>query len=89
MADKPIKAKFARRENTEGIEPVVSDRATRLARLLSKAATVMESAPEGHRWLTSPQVGLGGAIPLEYAETDLATREVEDLLGRIEYSVYS
>ena len=34
-------------------------------------------------------VGLGGAIPLEYAETEVGAREVENLLGRIEYGVYS
>jgi uncharacterized protein (DUF2384 family) len=39
--------------------------------------------------LRSPQIGLGGAVPLAYAETELGAREVEDLLGRIEYGVYS
>jgi len=34
-------------------------------------------------------VGLGGETPLEYAETEVGAREVEDLLGRIEYGVYS
>ena len=41
------------------------------------------------RWLTSRQFGLGGAVPLEYAETEVGAREVEDLLGRIEHGVYS
>ena len=49
----------------------------------------METLDDGRRWLTSPQVGLGGAIPLEYAETEVGAREVENLLGRIEYGVYS
>jgi putative toxin-antitoxin system antitoxin component (TIGR02293 family) len=53
------------------------------------AASVMESLDDGRRWLNSPQVGLGGAIPLEYAETEVGAREVEHLLGRIEYGVYS
>ena len=50
---------------------------------------VMESVENGRRWLNSPQVGLGGATPLEYAETEVGAREVEDLLGRIEHGVYS
>ncbi len=56
---------------------------------LSKAIEVLESAENARQWLASPQVGLGGAVPLEYAETELGAREVEDLLGRIEYGVYS
>ncbi|HWH91978.1 MAG TPA: MbcA/ParS/Xre antitoxin family protein, partial [Candidatus Binatia bacterium] len=33
--------------------------------------------------------GLGGAVPLDYASTETGAREVEDLLGRIKYSVYT
>jgi putative toxin-antitoxin system antitoxin component (TIGR02293 family) len=53
------------------------------------ACFVMASKEAGRQWLSSPQVGLGGAVPLEYAETELGAREVEHLLGRIEHGVYS
>jgi putative toxin-antitoxin system antitoxin component (TIGR02293 family) len=66
-----------------------SDRVVRFARLMGKAVEVMESEENARQWLTSAQFGLGGAVPLEYAETELGAREVEDLLGRIEYGVYS
>ena len=56
---------------------------------MGKAVEVMESEKDARRWLTSPQFGLGGAVPLEYAETEVGAREVEDLLGRIEFGVYS
>jgi uncharacterized protein (DUF2384 family) len=39
--------------------------------------------------MVTPQFGLGGAVPLEYAETEVGAREVENLLGRIEHGVYS
>jgi putative toxin-antitoxin system antitoxin component (TIGR02293 family) len=61
----------------------------RFARLMGQAVEVMESEENARQWLTSPQVGLGGAVPLEYAETEVGAREVEDLLGRIEHGVYS
>jgi putative toxin-antitoxin system antitoxin component (TIGR02293 family) len=61
----------------------------RYARLLGRAAVVMESLENGRRWLASPQVGLGGEVPLSFAQTEVGAREVEDLLGRIEYGVYS
>jgi putative toxin-antitoxin system antitoxin component (TIGR02293 family) len=56
---------------------------------MGKAIEVMESEEDARRWLTSPQFGLGGVVPLAYAETEVGAREVEDLLGRIEYGVYS
>jgi putative toxin-antitoxin system antitoxin component (TIGR02293 family) len=83
------KATLHRRKNVGRLDATESDRVVRFARLLGRAAKVMESLENGRHWLTSPQVGLGGAIPLEYAETEIGAREVEDLLGRIEYGVYS
>lgn len=83
------RATLHRRKNAGRLDAAESDRVVRFARLLGKAASVMESLEAGRRWLASPQVGLGGAVPLEYAQTEVGSREVEDLLGRIEYGVYS
>lgn len=66
-----------------------SDRVVRFARLLGRASEVLESEDLARQWLTAPQFGLGGAVPLEYAETEVGAREVEDLLGRLEHGVYS
>src|SRR5262245_3335407 len=83
------KATLHRRKGTGKLDPAESDRVVRFARLMGKAVEVMESEEDARQWLTSPQIGLGGAVPLDYAETELGAREVEDLLGRIEYGVYS
>jgi putative toxin-antitoxin system antitoxin component (TIGR02293 family) len=83
------KATLHRRKTAGRLDAAESDRVVRFARLLGKAVMVMESVENGRRWLSSPQVGLGGATPLEYAETEVGAREVEDLLGRIEHGVYS
>ncbi len=83
------KATLHRRKLAGRLDTAESDRVVRFARLLGRAADVMESLENGRRWLASPQRGLGGATPLEYAETEVGAREVEDLLGRIEYSVYT
>ncbi len=66
-----------------------SDRVVRFARLMGKAVEVFETEANARSWLSSPQFGLGGAAPLDYAETEVGAREVEDLLGRIEHGVYS
>lgn len=83
------KATFHRRKLTGRLDQAESDRVLRYARLMGRAMEVMETKENARQWLTSPQFGLGGAIPFEYAETEVGAREVEDLLGRIEYGVYS
>ena len=83
------RAPLHRRRVGGRLGPAESDRVVRFARLMGRAVEVLESVENARRWLTSPQVGLGGAVPLDYAETEIGAREVEDLLGRVEYGVYS
>src|SRR5258708_24584323 len=83
------KATLHRRKAEGKLDPAESDRVVRFARLMGKAVEVLESEENARQWLTSPQFGLGGAVPLEYAETEVGAREVEDLLGRTDYDVYS
>lgn len=66
-----------------------SDRVVRFARIVGLAVEVFESREAARGWLGTPQRGLGGATPLAYAGTEVGAREVENLLGRIEFSVYS
>ena len=83
------KATHHRRKASGKLDASVSDRVVRFARLMGKAVEVMESEQNARLWLNSPQVGLGGAVPLAFATTEVGAREVEDLLGRIEYGVYA
>lgn len=83
------KATLHRRKAAGRLDSAESDRVVRFARLVGKAVEVLEAQENARKWLNSPQVGLGGAVPLDYAETEVGAREVEDLLGRIEYGVYS
>jgi putative toxin-antitoxin system antitoxin component (TIGR02293 family) len=66
-----------------------SDRLVRFARLMGMAVQALGTEQDARDWLGSPQHGLGGVIPLDYARTEIGAREVEDLLGRIEYGVFS
>ncbi len=83
------KATLHRRQKTGRLTADESDKAIRFARLFGKAVETMESEEAARRWLSSPQTGLGGAAPLDYAETETGAREVENLLTRIEYGVVS
>jgi uncharacterized protein (DUF2384 family) len=40
-------------------------------------------------WLTAAQPALAGAVPLDFARTDLGAQEVERLVGRLEHGVFS
>ena len=66
-----------------------SDKVVRFSRLLKLAADLFGSVERGRAWLKYPQRGLGGAVPLDYARTEVGAQEVERLLGRIQYSVYT
>ncbi len=65
-----------------------SERLLRLQRLFEKALGVFKSAELARKWLKEDAYGLGDIPPLEYAATEIGAREVEDLLGRIEYGVF-
>jgi putative toxin-antitoxin system antitoxin component (TIGR02293 family) len=78
-----------RRKAAGRLSPDESDKVVRFSRLLRHATRVFGDVERARAWLKHPQVGLGGAIPLDYASTEAGAGEVENLLGRIEYSVYS
>lgn len=71
------------------LDLVASDRLYRLARIVTLAGEVFEGLEPAMQWLRRPQVGLGGRVPLEMARTEPGAREVENLLGRLEYGVVS
>jgi putative toxin-antitoxin system antitoxin component (TIGR02293 family) len=66
-----------------------SDRMVRLARVFSTAVEMIGDEEKAVEWLQTPNRALGGERPLDELDTDVGAREVEDLLGRIAYGVYS
>lgn len=77
-----------RRENRLNTEE--SDRLVRYARLLALAQEMMEGDQEAaSRWLTDPHELLHNESPLEHAVTEVGARDVEDLITRVQFGVYS
>ncbi len=58
-----------------------SGKVVSFARLLGHAVHLFGDLEEARLWLKTPQRGLHGAVPLDYARTDLGVREVESLLS--------
>jgi putative toxin-antitoxin system antitoxin component (TIGR02293 family) len=81
---------FTRRKKEKKLSPEESDRLVSISRLLAQTFELFEGNEEaGIRWFTSPNRALGGQSPLEVAATETGTREVENLIGRLEHGVFT
>ncbi len=66
-----------------------SDRAIRLARVVSFASEMIGNPGKAARWLQTPNRALEGHRPFDLLDTDTGVEAVRDVLGRIAYGVYS
>jgi putative toxin-antitoxin system antitoxin component (TIGR02293 family) len=71
------------------LTPAESDRTVRLAQVFATASETLGSGDKAAAWLKTPNRALHGARPLDQVDTDPGVREVEDVLGRISYGIYS
>ena len=79
-----------RRKAAGRLEPDESDRLLRLSRIYGKAIELFEGDnPAALQWLRSPLTALGGASPLAMSKTEPGAQEVERLISRLEYGVFS
>jgi len=80
---------LARRKKENKLHADEGDKLYRLVRIYARAVEVFEDKKTALRWLNTPKTTLGGEIPLSLLDTDAGTREIEQLLGRIEYGIIS
>ncbi len=80
---------LVRRKRQRRLRADESDRLYRLARVASRAVEVLGSVDAAGRWLRHSNRALGGVVPLELLDTEAGAEEVEHVLGRIEWGVYS
>ncbi len=73
----------------EPLKPAEADAIGRLIRVTEEAEKTFGDSDSAHKWLTYPNPALRDRIPIEMAETDAGAREVETILTRIAYGVYS
>ncbi len=84
-----IRSRTLTRRKEEGkLDPEESDRLLRASRVFGRALELFEGDDEAARdWLSSEQPALGGLAPLEMARSDVGAKEVESLIGRLEYGI--
>lgn len=78
---------FSRRKGEKKLRSDESDRLYRVARIAALATEVFGTTEKASRWLHRANRALGGKPPLGLLRTDLGTRQVEQVLGRIEHGV--
>ena len=61
----------------------------RRRRLVSRVEEVFGNREKAGRWLRKPNRALGGRVPIDLIASAEGADEVETILGRIEYGVYS
>ncbi len=83
------RATLHRRKKTGFLDRSESDRLVRYARVLKCVTALFQSQEAAARWLGRPAFAFNGETPLDYADTEIGAREVEALVGRIEYGVFS
>lgn len=71
------------------LDPATSDRLYRLSKIVAVAEEVLESARNATTWIRRPQPALEGRVPLDLLVTQAGAEQVETLLRRIDFGVYT
>ena len=83
-----ITPKTFRRRNSR-FNPTESNRAYVLAKITIEAEEAIGDKEGALNWLNEKQPALGGRIPYQLLSTSAGAQVVSELLGRINYGVYS
>lgn len=82
-------ATFHRQAKAGRLDAATSERLLLLGQLASYGATVFQDQGKFTRWLGRPLRLLGDRSPLDLLDSPTGVQLIEDILGRIEYGVFS
>jgi putative toxin-antitoxin system antitoxin component (TIGR02293 family) len=71
------------------LDAATSDRLYRVSKVLAVAEEVLAEPAQAMSWLRRAQPGLHGQVPLDLLVTQAGADEVETLLRRIDFGVYT
>lgn len=78
--------------NKKGNEPYsenVSEKILALTDLYSYGYEVFEDENKFNGWMFCPNESLGGKMPFDIVDNQFGREEIKNLIGRIEYGIYS
>ena len=80
---------LARWKHRTRLDPAISGRLARLARILALAESVLENHENAVAWLRQPSDAFGGRTPLDLVTTDIGAENVSNMLYQMEYGIYA
>ena len=86
ISDRTLSRRLA---NGSKLSAEESDRTMRVARVLALTKDTLGSSEKAAHWLQQPNLALGGEVPFDLLDTDAGRHDVETILRRIEYGIYS
>lgn len=83
------RATLINKKGAEKFNQTLSERIIGLADLYSYGYEVFEDIDRFNHWIFRPNQALGGLRPFDFLDTQFGREEVKNLIGRIDYGVYS
>ena len=83
------RATLINNKGTEKYSNTVSERILALSDLYSYGYKVFEDEVKFNDWMFKPNKALGNKIPYDIVDNQFGREEIKNLIGRIEYGVYS
>lgn len=83
------RATLINKKGTDNFSTSLSERIVSIADLYSYGFEVFEDKAKFNKWVFSPNKALGGKLPFELLDNQFGREEVKNVIGRIDYGVYS
>ena len=80
---------MARRKTEQQLRPRNPIGYSVLARSFAQVVGILGSRDRARVWLRTPNRALGGEIPLDLLDTEIGSRQVEEVLFRLEHGIFS
>lgn len=73
----------------EKFSPIISERILSIAEVYAYGYEVFEDVESFNNWMQQPNTALGGETPYNLMDNQFGREEVKNVIGRIDYGVYS
>lgn len=83
------RATLINKKKSEKFNPGLSEKILSMADLYSYGFEVFEDESRFNYWMSQPNRALGGQIPYDLIDNQFGREEVKNLIGRIDYGIYS
>lgn len=83
------RATLINKKGDEKFNTSLSERIIDLANIYSYGYEVFEDEARFNQWMLRPNMALGGQAPYDLIDNQFGREEVRDIIGRLDYGVYS